>query len=206
MPLFRKQYSRCSDEGLMEKIQQGDARAFDELYHRYSRRMLFYFYRMLGGNREKAQDFLQDLFLKIIEKNALFKLQARFSTWIFAVAHNMCKNEYRQREVRKIEEPDTDLDSLLSASGNGQLNIDRKLDGESLERLLRNELAQLDENQRSSFILRFQEQLSIAEISQILDCSEGTTKSRLFHATRKLSQRLKEFNPENHEVSKYEEK
>jgi RNA polymerase sigma-70 factor (ECF subfamily) len=102
MGIFRKNYSEVSDEELMQNIRQGNTGAFDELYRRYNRRLLLYFYRMLGGDSEKAQDFLQDLFLKIFEKNNLFRNEARFSSWIFTVAHNMCKNEYRWLSVRKI--------------------------------------------------------------------------------------------------------
>ena len=64
MPLFQKKYDTLTDEKLMAHIQRGDTAAFDELYTRYSKRLLYYFHRMLGGDGEKAQDFLQDLFLK----------------------------------------------------------------------------------------------------------------------------------------------
>ena len=66
----------------MESIQQGDRVAFDEIYQRYSQRLLCYFYRMFGGDEEKAQDFLQDLFLKIIEKPEQFISKHKFISWI----------------------------------------------------------------------------------------------------------------------------
>lgn len=188
----------------MQKLRQGDAGAFDELYLRYSKRMLLYFYRMLGGHAEKSQDFLQDLFVKIIEKKDSFRNGARFNSWMFTVAHNMCKNEYRRLSVRKIMDHDTNPDSLHSPAGNDGDNIDRKIDGELFQKFVIKELSRLDENQCSTFILRFQENLSIKEISQILECSEGTTKSRLFYVTQKLSNKLKRFDPKLDEVSKYE--
>jgi RNA polymerase sigma-70 factor (ECF subfamily) len=206
MRIFRKNYSEDSDEELMQKIRQGNAGAFDELYHRYSKRLLLYFYRMLGGDSEKTQDFLQDLFLKIVEKNNLFRNEARFSTWIFTVAHNMCKNEYRRLSVRKIIDHQAEPDDVFSQNGNDFLDIEQKIDEDMFKQIVLKELGRLDENQCSTFILRFQENLSIKEISQILGCSDGTTKSRLFYVTQKLSKRLKRFNPRNNEVPKHEGK
>lgn len=190
----------------MQKIRQGNTAAFDELYHRYSKRMLLYFYRMLGGDTEKSQDFLQDLFLKILEKNSLFRNEALFSTWIFTVAHNMCKNEYRRLSVRKIIDYQAEPDGVFSKNGNDFSDVEQKIDDEIFKQFILKELGHLDENQCSTFILRFQENLSIKEISQVLDCSEGTTKSRLFYVTQKLSKKLKHFNPQNNEVPKHERK
>ena len=204
MSFLRKNYSEVSDEELIQKIRQGNAGAFDELYLRYSKRMLLYFYRMLGGDAEKAQDFLQDLFVKVIEKKDLFRENARFYSWIFTVAHNMCKNEYRRLSVRKIVDRQADPDALLSSANGQDPGIDRKIDGEMFRQSIIKELNRMDENQRSAFILRFQENLSIKEISQVLDCSEGTTKSRLFYAAQKLSKKLRLFDPETYEVAKHE--
>ena len=101
MTIFKKRYQQFSDEHLMKLIQGGDASAFNELYDRYSKRLLHYFYRMLGQKEDKAQDFLQDLFLKVIDKTDFFDTDKNFSTWIFTVAYNLCKNEYRKMAVRK---------------------------------------------------------------------------------------------------------
>jgi RNA polymerase sigma-70 factor (ECF subfamily) len=184
----------------MQKIQQGKTGAFDELYRRYSQRLLLYFFRMLGRDENKAQDFLQDLFVKVIEKNHLFRPGARFSTWIFTVAHNLCKNEYRRMEVRKIMEYGVDPDTLPILSGNEFLQLEKKMDFDRLKELMEKALEGLDENQRSTFILRFQEQLSVKEISEILGCSEGTTKSRLFYVTKKFAQKFKVYDPQTYEV------
>ncbi|MCU0645924.1 MAG: RNA polymerase sigma factor [bacterium] len=177
----------------MEFIQQSDANAFDELYQRYSHRLLHYFFRMLGGDEEKAQDFLQDLFLKIIEKPDQFVAKHKFTSWIFTVAHNMCKNEYRRLSVRQVIDDNTDLDSV--SIGEGSKFIEQQIDQKIFENQLSRELQKLNPDYQSTFILRFQENLSIKEISNILACSEGTVKSRLFHATRKLMKQLHEFNP-----------
>ena len=198
MPQLRKKYNFFSDERLMELLQQGDAagqEAFDELYERYSRRMLFYFHRMLGGNHEKAQDFLQELFLKIVERPGLFNVEQCFRTWIYTVAHNMCKNEYRHLKISKIVEPAADLEAISPAIVDEEEKMENALDWKRFRAALFQELGKLDESQRTTFILRHQDGFSIKEISEVLGCSEGTTKSRLFYTARKLAGQLSAFHP-----------
>jgi len=145
----------CSDEELMESVKVGEEAAFDELYNRYSKRLLVYFYRMLGRNEEKAQDFLQDFFLKIIEKPHLFSSKNRFSSWVFTVASNMCKNEYRRLKVRNQVVNEKDLDFF---SHPGENNFLEKNFAESeFEKVLFKELTKLDQLKQSTFLLRFQE-------------------------------------------------
>ncbi len=182
----------------MELLQQGDAvgrEAFDELYERYSRRMLSYFHRMLGGDREKAQDFLQELFLKIVERPCLFNVEQRFRTWIYTVAHNMCKNEYRHLKISRVVEPAADLEAIV----NEEEKMENALDWRRFRAALFQELAKLDENHRATFILRHQDGFSIKEISEVLGCSEGTTKSRLFYTAQKLAGQLSAFHPNANE-------
>lgn len=177
----------------MKRIGKGNIPAFDELYNRYSKRLLYYFYRMLSGDEEKAQDFLQDLFLKLVEKAALFDPVKNFSSWIFTIAFNMCKNEYRNRKVRNIFDKNYDPDSFTAHTANDPFIAEKKLDQEFFKNAILLELDKLDEKQRSTFLLKYQENFTIKEISNILGCSEGTTKSRLFYTTKKLADRLKLF-------------
>lgn len=187
-------YENHSDNVLMELITEGDTSAFDELYKRYSKRLLYYFYRMLRDDEATAQDFLQDIFLKIVEKPGLFRTSDCFSTWIFSVAHNMCKNEYRRRTVRKIMKNDLEIDCCPQEKGIDEYSTIKKLDQNQFNKLLLMELENLDEIHKTTFLLRYQENFSIKEISAIVKCSEGTVKSRLFYATKRLAEKLKEFN------------
>ena len=195
MALFKHRYRKLSDEKLMESIQHGHTSAFDELYDRYSRRLLLYFFRELGGSQEKAQDFLQDIFLKIVEKPGLFDTERRFSTWIFAVAYNMCKNEYRRLEVRDDFRNSVTANAASSDCQGEHHQMEEHIDHARFEIALLAELEKLDNGHRSAFLLRHQENLSIKEIGEVLGCSEGTVKSRLFYTTRKLASRLRAFNP-----------
>jgi RNA polymerase sigma-70 factor (ECF subfamily) len=195
MALFKHRYKKLSDEKLMEFIQRGDTSAFDELYDRYSRRLLLYFSRELGGSEEKAQDFLQDIFLKIVEKPGLFDTERRFSAWLFTVAYNMCKNEYRRLEVREDFRNNVTADTPARHHEGQHSQIEQHIDRGRFQEALSEELERLDNGHRSAFLLRHQENLSIKEISEVLGCSEGTVKSRLFYTTRKLASRLRAFNP-----------
>lgn len=183
--------SALTDELLMEGIARGDTQAFSELYGRYKSKLLYYFYRMLGSDEAKAQDFLQDLFMKVVEKPDLFDSSRKFSTWIFSVAHNMCKNEYRKLEVRKIMDRNSEEEALRKPSD--ELESDRRADIGSFNSALYKQLDLLDNDKRTTFILRFKEGLSIKEISEAMECSEGTVKSRLFYTNKHLSSKLNHF-------------
>lgn len=101
MHFLRNRIEDASDELLMANVQNDDSNSFEALYNRYSRRLLIYFYRMLGSE-EKARDFMQDIFLKLIDRSQAFDTSRTFSNWIFSIAANMCKNEYRSQEVRRM--------------------------------------------------------------------------------------------------------
>jgi RNA polymerase sigma-70 factor (ECF subfamily) len=200
MVILKHRYRKLSDEKLMEFIQRGDTSAFGELYDRYSKRLLFYFFRELGGDEEKAQDFLQEIFIKIVEKHSLFDTGRKFSTWIFTVAYNMCKNEYRRLDSTANMESITEIDEVLLLSEDESHQAEDKLDQGTFQKALFSELEKFEDGHRSAFLLRYQQNLSIKEISEVLACPEGTVKSRLFHTTRKLAKKLKAFNPYKSEV------
>ena len=181
-----------SDEELMLFIGNGDIAHLKELYDRYAKKLLYYFYRMLGGDEGKAQDFLHDVFLKIIEKPDQFDVKMKFSTWIFTIASNLCKNEYRRLKVRETTRNEPDMDHHEQEVISDQV---QKINNNDFEKAIQNELKKMDPQRSSTFILRYQENLSIKEIGDILNCSPGTVKSRIFYITKKLAARLKEFNP-----------
>ncbi|MBL4652998.1 MAG: RNA polymerase sigma factor [Flavobacteriales bacterium] len=189
MKVVKTLHSDKTDEWLMESISAGDTASFNELYERYHKKITWYFYRMLGQNQELSEDCMQDLFMKIIERPELFDPSRKFSTWIFSVANNRCKNEYRKLEIR-VEKA-----HLLKEDDYTEAHFDQVLDNGTFKKHLFDELGELGENQRSSFLLRHKYGFSIKQISEILECSEGTIKSRLFYITKKLSKKLNVYNP-----------
>lgn len=190
--MTREAHTGISDEELMQRSRDGDSQAFGQLYDRYAPRLHHYFARMLWNDQEKARDMTQDLFTKIIKKPELYKKGSKFSTWIYSIASNMCKNEYRHHEVKQrhaVGVQQAYADSL----GSKRPDIDQQ----DFKRSLDAQLEQLDHPQRSTFIMRYKQGLSIKEIADVMDCSEGTVKSRLFYTTKKLAKKLKQFDPKN---------
>lgn len=169
----------------MQQLAANDRDAFSEIYRRYGNRMYGYFYRMLGQHTAKAEDFCQELFLKILEKRKQFDLNANLKTWIYTIAANMVKNEYR-RLGRRPQLVPLDQLSLGAPMEGGGIELDRKIFTQQLDKAIQ----QLEEPHRSCFVLRYQEELSIKEISEVVGCPEGTVKSRIHYALRKLSKRL----------------
>lgn len=192
MRLFGPQYIKMSDEELMRCITQGDKRAFDELYKRYANPLLTYFIRMLWKDREKAEDFVHDLFAKIINKPELFDASRAFKTWVYSVANNMCKNEYKKQEVRK--NTSTGLDNTYAVADQNS-NVLNEVQDSIFQDAFQRCLIDLDDKHKEVFSLRHEDGLSIKEIAEVLEISDGTVKSRLFYATKYLSESLKEFNP-----------
>lgn len=168
----------------MQLIVSGDQAAFGELYRRYKDRMYYYFYRMLGNSAEPANDFLQELFLKLIEKPESYNPDWSFSTWFFSVANNMCKNEYRRRGVRH------DFHEKEILEPRSESMNEPAIDPEQVIGKIFETLGDLGEDHRSAFLLRYREGFSIKEIAGILQLPEGTIKSRLFYAKKALAVKL----------------
>lgn len=189
---LRKTYKDYSDETLMPLVVKGNEKAFDELYQRYSGKIHYYFFRMLGQDQDRADDFTQDLFMRVIEKAAYFDPKQRFSTWLYAVAGNMCKNEYRRMERRPEQALPENFEIAMQRDG---MYLDSETDQALFRQQLHKALEDLDFTHRQCFILRYQQDLAIREISEILGCPEGTVKSRLYYTLRKLATALHIFNP-----------
>ena len=185
-----------SDEELMQEITRGSEPAFDELYKRYSRKALAFFYRMFNNDEEKAQDALQDIFMKVVEKPGLFDTGKKFSSWFFSIAWNMCKNEYKHNTVK--QHVHAEIKSVNSIRDESLFpNISGKIDAKAFRSSLHAALSELSEDKRAAFILKYQEHRSIKEISLIQECSEGTVKSRLFYTIKYLAAQLAVFDPKN---------
>jgi RNA polymerase sigma-70 factor, ECF subfamily len=190
MQFLKQDYKKRSDEELMAMVLNKNELAFGELYCRYSKKMFSFFYRMFYCDRDKARDFLQDLFLKLIEKPESFDSARKFSPWFYSLAANMCKNEYKKIKIRNEH---SDSRTYYDISAN--TNIYDELDLKSFIGELYHFLEEIDDDHRSAFLLRYGNNLSIKEIAEIQDCPEGTIKSRLYYTMKYLSERLNVYKP-----------
>ena len=185
--MFLNRLTKKSDEELMLLIRQGEEHAFTELYHRYSKGMVRYFHRMLWKDENKAQDFLHDLFVKIIERPGSFDVSKKFSTWIYSVAHNMCKNEYRKVNFRQsvhLEQRGSDW---------SESRVLEDIDQKDFASLLEKAMQHWPEDDRSLFVFRHELEMSFPEIASVLGCPEGTARSRWFYLKKDLASRFQEF-------------
>ena len=197
MGLFRTDPVDLSDERLMELVVRGDERAFTVLFDRYQRKLLTYFHRMLWHDRERAEDFLQDIFTKIAQKPGSYNPERPFRTWLYSVANNMCKNEYRRMATRAAAMPELKVEHNGHVQPNAGVEVDRARFSLRLEE----ELEKIDPDHKATFVMRHHEDMSIKEIAEVFGISEGTVKSRLFYTVKKLAERLPEFNPKPTETA-----
>jgi RNA polymerase sigma-70 factor (ECF subfamily) len=189
MGLFRKDIASFSDEELMVLLaSKRKNEALTELHSRYAKRILGFFIRMFKGDQAKSQDFTQDLFLRVFEKHAQFNPERKFYTWMYVIASNMCKTEFRKLPDLQIPENE----STISLGSKWNENI---VDKALFQTELKKAIEQLEEYHQIAFVLRYMQELSIKEIAEITEVSEGTVKSRLFYATKKITVKLELFNP-----------
>lgn len=191
MSVFKKDISEYTDERLMEQfISKGHHKFIEEIYSRYSPRILGYFCRLYHGDIDKSQDLLQDLFLKVIEKKEQYDTSRKFYTWIFTIASNLSKSDFRKLSNRNstrefpVDKTPVQLDVNL-------------YDAAEFKQALKMSISNLTHAHKVVFILRYNEGFSVREISDIVEVSEGTIKSRLYYATQNVSKELQEFSPVN---------
>lgn len=182
-------YKQWQDEQLMLALGSKDEHAFEELYQRFGKLMFNYFYRMLWKDKEKARDFTQELFTKLIHKPELFNAERNFKTWLYSIAHNMCKNEYAKHDVRQHAHKEI----RYTSPGIETEKADKTMDKSKFKAELDLALSELDDTKRTTFELRFYQEMSIQEISEVMECSEGTVKSRLFYTLKQLGEKLKAY-------------
>lgn len=189
MKILRKDISKYSDEQLMELLSSKRSNeALTELHSRYGKKALGFFIRMFQGDMNKSQDFVQELFMRILDKHHQFDVSKRFYSWMFTIASNMCKSEFRKPANNSISADGYELNDLAEYNEN---SLDKKVFREALH----NAMESLQSNHKEAFHLRFIEELAVKEIALITGVSEGTVKSRLFYATKKVTSQLSEFNP-----------
>lgn len=188
----RNNFKQTSDEDLLVALQRGRLRALEELYLRYEENLRYYFFRMTGKDIELARDLCQDLFVRVAEKADTFHRQRSFKTWLYSIAHNMCKNHYRHLKV--VEEAHEKIAGSVTALP--AASILDKIDASIFRSRIDATLLEVDRERRSTFLLRHREGLSMKEIADIQDCPLGTIKSRLHHVHQLLARELADLKTE----------
>ena len=187
IPLFFNSIASVSDEDLMARVaSKDDDRAFDELYHRHARRVMGFIMRQLSDS-DRAADLVQDAFLRLWSSRERYIADKCFSTWLFSIAYNLLKNEYR-RSGYQNEYTEHVMNSTTEVHDE---DWDVKLDDHLFDEALRKELSLLDADSRLLFSLRFEEEMTVPQIAEVMKIPEGTVKSRQHTIIRNLKQKLK---------------
>lgn len=172
-----------ADEELMLRYGGGDAGAFETLYRRH-RGPLYRFLLRQVGNEAAAEEIFQDVWMRIIDSRGRYQARAKFSSWLYAIAHNRVMDFYRASGKTGFLDQDRSEETLaLLPAGDppAEIPIDRK---RAAERLLE-ALAELPEPQREAFLLQQEGDLSVEEIAMATGVGRETAKSRLRYALAK---------------------
>ena len=189
-----------TDAELIAEIRRGNAEALEDLVSRYESKVYNLAYKMLG-NREDAEDVLQDTFLNVVRSLKGFKQKASFSTWLYRVATNAALTRLRQRSRRDKSESEflDEVYSIRDAAHAEERLVDwsdrpaqQLLDTEA-KRVMEAAINELPEIYRVVFILRDVQGLPAAEVADVLDLSVPAVKSRLHRARLFLRNRLSDY-------------
>ena len=179
-----------SDEDLMLSYQQGNAAAFEVLYERHKggvyRYLLAKCYR-----QEIAEELFQDVWMKLIAARDRYEISAKFTTYLYQIAHNHFIDYYRKTRTDVLQKKDQDED-IEHIKATGQLQADEQLEIQRQTETLSRLVDCLPDEQREAFMLKEEAGLTVTEIAEVTGVSAEAAKSRLRYAVKKLRAGLKE--------------
>ncbi len=181
-----------SDLELMLRVRAGDAASFEVLLRRYRLPMVNFFRRMLR-DQALAEDLAQEVFLRIYKSRERYQPEARFTTWLYRIATNLALNAIRDRkdEVNEASaSEESGAGTILDRFVDPQPTVEQRLIQGDRERLIRQAVEGLPDNQRLAVILHKYQDVDYRQIAGILGVSESAVKSLLFRAYETLRVRL----------------
>ena len=180
--------TEVSEKKIIEKVLGGDANAFEELVLKYEKTVYNLALRMVG-DRDDASDMTQEAFIKAYGSLSSFRGDSKFSVWIYRIATNVCldflRSKSRKQQVSLTVSDDDDEDAQLDIpdpSSAPEQQLIKKISMQSVEEGLKT----LPDKQRQILVMRELGGMSYAEIGKALSLEEGTVKSRIFRARKRL--------------------
>lgn len=170
---------------LIERVKQGDEKAFEQIFYRYQEKVYNVAYRMTG-NRETAEDMTQEVFLRLFQKIRKFKGKSSFSTWLYRLTVNLCLDHLRKRDAHPAESLDDIEEEALVYGKTPEDDLILKERREAVQRIINS----LPDRLRAIIILREMEGLSYKELAEAMNCSMGRVKSLLYEARMELKRRI----------------
>ena len=173
---------------LIKQAGRGDQDAFERLLSAQEGRMYAVALRMCG-NREDAQDCVQEAMIRIYRAISSFKGQSSFATWVYRITMNSCLDELRRRKTRTSTSLDAMLENGFAPSDEDDTPERHSLQAEQ-KRLLERAIAELPEDMRAAIVLRDIQGCSYDDIAQTLDTNVGTIKSRISRGRERLREKI----------------
>jgi RNA polymerase sigma-70 factor (ECF subfamily) len=182
-----------TDEELVISVRAGDHQSLGILVARWERPLFCFAYRMLQRS-EDARDICQETFLRVLKKAHRFRKGSKFSTWMYQIALNLCRDQLRKRrrwsnilsEEREIDERTDSPSDGRAARDDPSLHVEKR----QKTRALQQALLQIPPEQREVLIMKEYEGLKFKEIAEILDAPESTVKSRMYYGLTGLKTAL----------------
>ena len=195
--IVREQLRASDDTTVVSAFLSGEQRAFEELVDRYQTRLLNFVFRTIG-DRDRAEDLVQEVFIRVHRHLHRFDRSKKFSTWVYTIASNLAKNELRNRsrnplvffQAMRSEEDEEDRPLQFEDKRSRPDDMYRK---RHLRQLVEESVAALPEHHRQVFVLRELEGKSYEEIAEITACNLGTVKSRLNRARSAFADIIEPF-------------
>jgi RNA polymerase sigma-70 factor (ECF subfamily) len=188
-----------TDESLMIRFQSGDRAAFTVLVRRHQGPLFNFALRYLRSS-PAAEEVVQDAFVRVVQNAAEFKHEARFSTWLYTIARNLCIDQTRKRALRRhpsLDEPkkaeEGDGPTLGEQTADAKASVERAVVSLEIRERVAAAIDALPEEQREVFLMREVSNLPFKEIAEIVGISENTVKSRMRYALERLQEALSEF-------------
>lgn len=190
----RTALQELDDSGLVAAFLDGEKRAFTELAERYHGRLINFVYRTTG-DRERAEDLVQETFIRVYRHLHRFDQSRKFSTWIYTIASNLAKNELRNRSrnpliLFQVIKKNSDADDRPLEWEDNTYRPDDLFRKRHLRQMVEAAVEQLPEHHRTVFVLRELEGKTYEEIAEITDSNLGTVKSRLNRARNNFAQAI----------------
>jgi RNA polymerase sigma-70 factor, ECF subfamily len=183
-----------TDEELVAKSIGGDPDSFNELVLRWERPIYALAYRTIG-REEDARDVCQETFLRAFRALPGFRGQAKFSSWLYRIALNLCRDWVRRERRTPVVQPPEDVDLIeMAAAAEPSESIEDLVARKDLTRLVERAMALLPEEQRTAIVLKEYHGLTFQEIADLVGCPLSTVKTRLYQGLTVLRRELARSN------------
>jgi len=184
----------ASDEVLMLRYKDGDLNAFEILIEKHQQPLFGFIYKFCNDYHQ-SQDLVQEVFLRLIKQAKKYEPRAKFTTYLYTLAHNICIDHLRKQKRRRnvsLSEP-IDADEglrLEDTMKDSSANPEREFQQKTFEKALQNAVDDLPEEQREVFLLREQMNMPFEDIARVVGCLPSTAKSRMRYALQSIREKL----------------